>query len=154
MNPDFDTSIINIADDFYEAYLRCAEGKKPVKEGGCIRYGAANVPAIVNGAFAMELYLKSISQVSEKELKQKKHSLKALFLTLELPIQDEIRQSVESQLDGRFTFDECLKGINHAFVFWRYIHKQQNFGFGLNNTLLVLPIFLETIRDIAKCHRQ
>lgn len=154
MNPDFDTSIINIADDFYESYLRCVEGKNPVKEGSCIRYEAANVPAIVNGAFAMELYLKSISSVSEKELKQKKHSLKALFLTLELPIQDEIRQSVKSKLDGRFTFDECLKGINHAFVFWRYIHKQQNFGFGLNNTLNVLPVFLDVIRMIAKRNNQ
>lgn len=155
MKHDFDTSIVNIADDFYEAYLRCIEGKNlTIDEYNRTCYKVVNVPAIVNGAFAMELYLKSVSSVSEKELKQKRHSLKALFLTLEQSTQDDIRKSMESKLNGRFTFDECLKGINHAFVFWRYIHKQQNFGFGLNNTLLVLPIFLETIRDTVKRYRQ
>ena len=151
MNHDFDTSILNIADDFYEAYLRCSEGKNPtVDEFNRTRYEVANVPAIVNGAFAMELYIKSISRVGKRQLWKKKHNLKELLLTLDQQLQDEIREAVEPKLERYQTYEECLDGINNAFVFWRYIHTKQDFGFGLNNTLKVLPIFLDVIREIAK----
>lgn len=151
MNNGFDTSIINIAEDFYEAYLRCSEGKNPtIDEFNRTRYEVVNVPAIVNGAFAIELYIKSMSALSNKELIKKRHSIKALLSTLDKPIQDEIRQEVESKLEEYQTYDECLKGINNAFTFWRYVHTKPDFGFGLNETLKVLPIFLDSIRLIAK----
>ena len=155
MNYDFNTSIIKIADDFYEAYLRCLEGKNPtVDEFNRIRYEVANIPAIVNGAFAMELYIKSMSRASKRKLKKKKHNIKDLLSTLDQSLQDEIRKEVESKLEKHYEYDKCLDGINDAFVFWRYIHTRKNFGFGLNNTLNVLPIFLEAIRNIAKRPRQ
>ena len=155
MNCGFDTSIINIADDFYEAYLRCLEGKNPtVDEFNRTRFEVVNIPAIVNGAFAIELYIKSMSPLSNKELVQKKHSISKLLLTLNQSTQDEIKREVESQLEKHFKYDDCLKGINNAFAFWRYIHTKPDLGFGLNNTLNVLPIFLETIRNIAKRARQ
>ena len=154
-NPDFNTSILNIADDFYNAYLRCLEGKNPtVDEFNRTRYEVANVPAIVNGAFAIELYIKSMSPLSNKELVPKKHSISKLLLTLDQSVQDEIKREVESKLEKHYKYDDCLKGINNAFVFWRYIHTKPDLGFGLNNTLNVLPIFLEAIRNIAKRPRQ
>ena len=154
-NPDFDTSILNIADDFYNAYLRCLEGKNPTTdEFNRTRYETVNVPAIVNGAFAMELYIKSVSHVGKRKLKEKKHNIKDLLSTLDQSLQDEFRKEIESKLEKRYEYDKCLDGINDAFVFWRYIHTRKNFGFGLNNTLIVLPIFLETIRSIAKRPRQ
>lgn len=155
MNHDFNTSIINIADDFYEAYLRCLEGKNPtVDEFNRTRYEVANIPAIVNGAFAMELYIKSVSRAGKRKLKKKKHNIKDLLLTLDQSLQDEFRKEVESKLQKHYEYDKCLDGINDAFVFWRYIHTRKSFGFGLNNTLNVLPIFLEAIRNIAKHPRQ
>ena len=155
MNHDFDTSIINIADDFYEAHLRCLEGKNPnVDEFNRTRYEVANVPAIVNGAFAMELYIKSVSRAGKRKLKKKKHNIKDLLSTLDQSLQDEFRKEVESKLEKPYEYNKCLDGINDAFVFWRYIHTRKNFGFGLNNTLNVLPIFLEAIRNIAKRPRQ
>lgn len=57
---NFDVSIINIADDFFEAYKRCKEGKNPRSNHGCIAFSVVNIPAIVNAAFASELYLKSM----------------------------------------------------------------------------------------------
>ena len=48
MEYDFRTDILLIADDFYDAYKRCREGKNPVHFDGAIKYSACNVPAIVN----------------------------------------------------------------------------------------------------------
>ena len=56
---DFNVSIRNIANDFYSAYKRCIEGKNPhIDEYGRHVMEVVNVPAIVNAAFACELYLK------------------------------------------------------------------------------------------------
>lgn len=143
MNYDFDKSIIKIADDFYEAYLRCLEGKNETSDGfNTTSYEVVNVPAIVNGAFAIELYIKGLSHLSNRELKCKKHSIKALLLTLEPSIQEDIRKEVELRLDKNQTHEECLKCIDNAFVFWRYIHTKNGFDFGLNKTLIYLGIFL------------
>ena len=150
MNPDFDTSIINVANDFYEAYLRCSEGRNPiVDEFNRVHYEAPNIPAIVNGAFALELYLKSMSKLSDEELKKKKHRIKALILSLDQPIQDQIRREVEPKLQSYQNYDKCLSGISNAFTFWRYIHTKQDFGFGLNETLKVLELFVNAARNIA-----
>lgn len=150
MNPDFDTSILNIAEDFYHSYLRCLEGKNPTKdEYGRIRYDVVNIPAIVNGAFALELYLKSLSPLSKEELKQKKHSIKKLFLTLDADTQKRIRDETEKELPPDYTFEKGLAIINNAFTFWRYIHTKPNLGYGLNVTLNVLPAFIKAIRKEA-----
>lgn len=53
MEYDFRTDILLIADDFYDAYKRCREGKNPVHFDGAIKYSACNIPAIVNGSFAL-----------------------------------------------------------------------------------------------------
>ena len=152
---DFDTSILNIADDFYEAYLRCAEGKNPtVDEYNRTRYEVVNVPAIVNGAFAIELYIKSMSRAGKRKLQKMKHNIKDLLLTLDQSIQDEIKQEVEPKLESYQTYDECLDGVSDSFVFWRYIHTKKDFGFGLNDTLKILPLFLNAIRTIAKNHNR
>lgn len=155
MNHDFDTSITNIADDFYEAYLRCLEGKNPkVDKYNRTRYEVVNVPAIVNGSFAIELYIKSMSKASKSKLKRMKHNIKDLLSTLDQSIQDEIKKEVEPKLENYQTYDDCLDGINNAFAFWRYIHTKKDFGFGLNDTLKALPLFLNVIRAIAKRENQ
>ena len=151
---DFDVSIINIAEDFYHAYLRCIEEKnRSIDEYGRIRYDVVNIPAIVNGAFALELYLKSLSPLSKKELKQKRHSIKKLFLTLDAGTQKRISDKVEKQLAYGYDFDEGLVIINNAYTFWRYIHTKPDLGYGLNVTLNVLPVFIEVIRKEATTKR-
>ncbi len=150
MNPGFDVSILNIAEDFYHAYLRCIEGKDPnVDEWGRTRCEVVNVPAIVNGVFSLELYLKSLSPLSEVELKAKRHSIKKLFLSLDPGIQKRIRDEVEKELPREYTFQAGLGIINNAFTFWRYIHSKPDLGYGLNATLNVLPSFIAAIRKEA-----
>ena len=147
---DFDVSIINIAEDFYHAYLRCLEGKnRNIDEYGRIRYDVVNIPAIVNGAFSLELYLKSLSPLSGKELMKKRHSIKKLFLTLDNDTQERIRDEVEKELPLDYTFEKGLAIINNAYTFWRYIHTKPDLGYGLNVTLNVLSVFIEVIRKEA-----
>lgn len=151
MSYDFDTSIINVAEDFYAAYLRCREGKNIFDNGhGTIRSDVVNVPAIVNGTFAIELYLKSLSHGGGEELRRMKHSIRKLFSTLDSDYQLRIRSEVEKELPSNYTFEKGLKIINNSFTFWRYIHEKPDFGYGLNVTLIVLSPFLEVIRRIAR----
>jgi hypothetical protein len=102
-----------------------------------------NVPAIVNGAFAIELYLKSMTD-------KRGHSLKNLFLSLNANDQMAIRSEVEPQLFNDYSFEDALDVIDDAFLFWRYLHEKENNGPGLNVTLNILPEFLEAIRKLAK----
>ena len=48
MEYDFRTDIVLIADDFYDAYKRCREGKNPVHIGNRVKFSAFHIPAIVN----------------------------------------------------------------------------------------------------------
>lgn len=152
MNVKYDWSrdILDIADDFYEAYKRCGE-EKPVVDNrnGKIRGSVVNVPSIVNGAFALELYLKSL--IPEKQRKISGHSFSVLYSVLSTENQDFIKQRVEPKIKGWnfLTFDTALEGISQSFEYWRYIHEKEDFGFGLNMTLNILPLFLEAIRELV-----
>lgn len=150
MNPGFDVSIRAIADDFYDAFHRCLEGKNVrVDEYHRICADIVSIPAIVNGSFALELYLKGmLSKGLRKRIKT--HRIAKLYVLLKPDLQMAIRQSVESQLRPPFAFDSCLKGIDNSFEQWRYIYEKKDFGFGFNATLNVLPLFLETVRGFFK----
>ena len=53
--------ILQQADDFAEAFRRCSKGENPRKdEFNRMCMDVVNIPAIVNAAFACELYLKSM----------------------------------------------------------------------------------------------
>lgn len=147
MSSGFDISITAIADDFYQAYLRCLEGKNErMDEYHRIAADIVSIPAIVNGAFALELYLKSM--LSKRCRKRNKtHSISELFSLLKQEQQLKIKGLVEPKLPPHLSFDECLIGIRDAFESWRYIHEKEDFGFGLNNTLNVLPLFLDAVRS-------
>lgn len=87
---NFDVSIINIADDFFEAYKRCSEGKNlRFNEYGATVLSVVNLPAIVNAAFASELYLKSMLPK-----KARTHNLKDLFYKLSSSIQEELKRQL------------------------------------------------------------
>ena len=146
MNYDFDTSILNIADDFYKAYLRCGKGDNPQTIDGVIKLECLNVPAISNGAFSMELYLKYLI-ILNRVKKIISHDFTYLFGLLDKGTNEELRKRISAKLDSHMSFDECLRGIDNAFTYWRYIHEKDNLGYGLNMTLKILDIFLVEIRN-------
>ena len=143
-------TIVDVADDFYEAYVRCGEEKnfRKIADG---RYTAdvVNIPVIVNGVFALELYLKSL--VSERKRKSIGHDISKLFSAIDHKYQEKIKERVEKELKmWQQTFDDALQGISNAFEHWRYIYEKPDFGYGLNPCLHTLPLFLDPLREIIK----
>lgn len=118
--------ILDIADDFYEAYRRCGEEKPVIDDrNGKMRGSIVSVPAIVNGAFALELYLKSL--IPEKQRRISGHNFSVLYSVLDAEKQDFIKQRVEPRIKGWhfLTFDTALEGISQSFEYWRYIHEKE-----------------------------
>ena len=142
---NFDHSIIDIANDFYEAYKGCIEGKNfRTDEYGRQTADVVNVPAIVNGVFACELYLKSMLPAGTTG-----HDIEELFKQIPAEKSAQIKRDIEAKLDLQFhAFNDCLHLLANSFSFWRYIHEKADFGeLGLNGTLRVLPAFLETLKE-------
>lgn len=149
-------SIVDIADDFYEAYRRCNEGKNErIDKRGRYTAEVVSIPAIVNGAFALELYLKSFISGCQIEPKKLGHNISTIFSKLESDLQQQIRNDVEPKLKGwSQTFDEAINGIGNGFEYWRYIHEKDDLGYGLNMSLNVLPLFLDAVRAIIKSNQK
>ena len=149
-------SIVDVADDFYEAYKRCTEGKNErIDERGRHTAEVVNIPAIVNGAFALELYLKSFIPACQIEPKELGHNIANIFSKLKQDLQERIRSDVEPNLKGwTQTFDEAINGIGDGFEYWRYIHEKEDLGYGLNMMLNVLPLFLEAVRAMIKSNQK
>ena len=156
MEYDFRTDILLIADNFYDAYKRCREGKNPVHFDGAIKYSACIVPAIVNGAFALELYFKSMLPP-----KTRGHELKELYDNLSSEIKCEIKDAATSHLTklawGK-QFEEYLEDLNNVFVDWRYI-SQKDYAIGylgnrINEYLQVLEILLPVVKKIANNNKK
>lgn len=146
MNYDFDVSMLNIADDFYNAYLRCREGKNPQKlSNGSTKFECVNIPAIVNGSFAIEVYLKYL--ILQKQKRDfDKHDIKWLFFKLSKDDKKILKSRISSKLNKFLTFDDSLKIIDKSFIDWRYVYERGDFDFGLNSTLTTIDIFLTEIR--------
>lgn len=156
------TGIVNIANDFYMAFERCREEKNAqLNEYGKTVSDVVTIPEIVNGAFALELYLKSM--IPEKQRKSSGHSISVLYSVLSTEKQDYIKQRVEQKIKDSnllifdevlkvqhlLTFDEAINGISKSFEYWRYIYEKEDLEFGFHDTLKVLPLFLDVIRELV-----
>lgn len=148
---DLTTTILQQADDFAEAFYRCTQGKNStIDEFGRAKYSAINIPAIVNAAFACELYLKSM-------LNKKKgvHNLKALFKLLDTDIQEQIKSYVDKKLNKHcsYSFDICLERAAKVFIEWRYIyegyHTDGSMGCFINEYLMFFDSFTEILKNLA-----
>lgn len=154
MEYDFRTNIILIADDFYEAFKRCCDANNPVLDGNVVKCSACNVPSIVNGAFALELYSKSILPAGTDG-----HKLMELFNRLDAGKKLVIKETVISKLEKltwKKSFEQYLEDLNNVFVDWRYIHEKnygiRELGNNLNEYLQVLDILLVNVSNIAHKH--
>lgn len=87
---DLQTNILLQAQDFYEAFNRCIEGKNPhIDEKGRYTSFVANIPAIVNGAFACELYFNCLTPHYVKT-----HSLLEIYSFIAINIRNQIEKDV------------------------------------------------------------
>lgn len=145
------TNALSQADDFVEAYRRCVQGKNPsIDKYGRTCYSVLNIPAIVNAAFACELYIKSILATTIKD-----HDLAILFAQLDNEMQKKIRQHVDNCFVGHptYSFDSCLKRAANAFIDWRYIYENEHsdgyMGCLINEHLVFFNHFVFILKELA-----
>lgn len=144
------TNILDLADDFEEAFNRCEEGKNfRIDEYGRGCYEVVNIPAIVNAAFSCELYIKYLLGK-----KRHGHNLKKLFILLDSEIQNRIRTNINEILDNRlFNFDLMLERASESYKTWRYIFEKKRtdyfMGTFINEHLKFFNLFLPELKKIA-----
>ena len=140
---------LNVADDFYEAYIRCFSSDK--------NNHIVSIPAFVNGFFACELYLKSLLKKENKI-----HNLKNLYDLLDENIKKEIqsvkldeniKKEIKSiKLDEKYCFEKLLEIVGDGFAKWRYFFEDDN-DFGNESPFYLsenfLNIYLKVFREIA-----
>lgn len=118
----FENNILLQADDFCEAYYRCSRGENPHKEGAVEVSHAVNVPAIVNAAFACELYMKAIIG---REFQT--HSLLTFYKNLPEDVKQRIEEKYKNNKAWGFeTAKEAISAVKDTFVDWRYLYKEEN----------------------------
>ena len=149
------TNILLQADDFAEAYRRCARGENPtIDEYGRTCYAVVNIPAIVNAAFACELYMKSMITTPIVG-----HELASLFSELDTDKQEQIRQYVDNKFKEHpvNSFDMCLERATNVFVDWRYIYEEEHtdgfMGCFINEYLTFFQYFIEILSKLAHANK-
>ncbi|TPM11278.1 hypothetical protein FJ960_00530 [Mesorhizobium sp. B2-3-11] len=129
-----DQQAFNIGASFHIAALRCGESRKLA---GKIQ--SPTSPMIVNFAFAIELYFKSLLIASNGT--RRGHDLQVLFNSLRDTDRQEIEKRFEA-LNGRDAkqLADDLASYARAFEEWRYLFE----------TRRVMPIAVYSLSDLAR----
>lgn len=126
-----------------QSFLRAANEIHARDMRGQQRNELGFVPCVVNQSFAIELYLKTLAFVRDRE-ELKGHKL---FDELWLNLSDDARGLVEAEcrllnerhnLERPFDLPTALKQMNSAFVDWRYAFEENSIaGFPLQDASMV-----------------
>lgn len=146
---DLYTDILKQAADFAEAFYRCLESKEEHTDQWNRRVGhIVAIPAIVNGSFACELYLKSFSPNS------KGHGLSILFNQLPLESKKRIAAKVDHKLKEQIWYSQFLPYLQKAsntFSEWRYVfedcHSEAFYGEGVNENIAFFEALLFALKE-------
>lgn len=103
-------SIYQQAEAFKLAYERCM---MCINQNGAI---ILPIPAMVNSAFSVELFLKAV--IKEKTSECRSHKLSDLFNRLPIEIQQEIMNETNHS-----DFETQIERFSDAFVDFRYIYE-------------------------------
>ncbi len=105
----------NNANAFKKSAERSLE-KRPLPNG---QIESLLIPAVVNLAFSIELYLKYLLAKNKKQCRG--HKLLDLFNSLDLTVKQEIIKCTEYDEEK---FEKLLNEHTEAYVKWRYSHEQ------------------------------
>jgi hypothetical protein len=85
------------------------------------------VPAVVNSAFALEVYLKCLRHIETGERPKNGHLLKtALFDELTIGHQSRIEAIYKLRPDcGNITIRQHLEASDDAYPYWRYLYEKE-----------------------------
>jgi hypothetical protein len=90
------------------------------------------IPFVVNAAFALELYLKTLNRLYGKDLRRD-HDLLVLFDELSPEAKEALRQEISKApptagIKDLVAFRAEIERVRHAFVEWRYLHERTRAG--------------------------
>lgn len=118
------------------------------------RNGFSVAPFVVNSAFSIELYLKTLGQIHNKSLRG--HELLILFDSLP----DEACQAIEisipacaqkRKLNGNISFRDYISELNNTFVEWRYCYeKDRTDEVRIEPIIFVMEVLHEVCRSSGK----
>lgn len=120
------------------------------------RNGVSVVPFVVNGAFAIELYLKTLGQLHNVILRSRKHDLLELF--------DGLPTAAHSDLEKHFAkgkwqcgiatlqdYRSALEAHRGAFLEWRYLYEKQSVRtITLQPMIFTMEVLHETCMSLLK----
>ncbi len=118
------------------------------------RDGNVLVPWIVNGAFSIEIYLKTLGKIYGAELRG--HKLRSLFDELPNEARQAILDAVPESLAARGRKDEfdlanAISQINSAFVEWRYCYEvERTNSVSIEDVIVIMQSLHKACSSILK----
>lgn len=109
-------------------------------------------PFVVNGSFALEIYIKTLAEIHGTTLRG--HNLSKLYEALDPQIQTLLEQITQGyikakNLQGIIGFSPCICAVGNAFEKWRYHYEE-----GTAPTVDAVDVFLSLDVLHAACARR
>jgi HEPN domain-containing protein len=131
-------SFANTAKELYERDLKTT----PIKNN------MSMVPFVVNSAFSIEIYLKTLHIISGNKIKG--HSLLSLYNSLDEKLKTII-QGAAQDLSHHYTLEDeedivsCIKSLDKAFEQWRYAYEYEKLSYiGFQTSRFVYHVLHES----------
>lgn len=110
-------------------------------------------PFVVNAAFSIEIYLKTLHKMYGKDIKG--HSLSELYEALDKKCKSTIKQIAEEtrnlyQIEKDKDFEYYLSSLDTAFVKWRYIYESDVDKIYFLPTIYVMQALDKTCIEVKK----
>ncbi len=131
-------SFANTAKELYERDLSTT----PIKNG------MSMVPFVVNSAFSIEIYLKTLHVISGNKIKG--HSLVTLYNALSEDIKAIVKNAGQDlrrhySLEGEEDIVTCISSLDKAFEQWRYAYEYEKLSYiGFQTTRYVYHVLYES----------
>jgi len=118
------------------------------------RNGFSVAPFVVNSAFSIELYLKTLGQIYDTTLKG--HELLRIFDSLPREAHQAIDAAIsvckqKRKFDNDINFRQYISQLNNAFVEWRYCYEvSRTDEVQIEPTIFVMEVLHEACRSTGK----
>jgi hypothetical protein len=116
--------------------------------------GFATAPFVVNAAFSIEIYLKTLRSMSGETKKKKSHSLLDLYDELGHEVKDAIAAKAiehyrEFGLSSPQGYREHVAHLSNAFETWRYIYEDESF---VAVNIMPLIFVMKVLHEVCGVH--
>ena len=132
-------------------FCECADWASEKKKHDTAIIGFYCVPAVVNSAFACEVFLKTILKLYDIK-SPKSHNLKDLFESTPEKAQEYVKNTVKRNYGGRWYSPmgfEHLEILSNAFQDWRYIYEWDLNKGGIQIEFSFIYVFRDALRDLC-----